>query len=195
MPKQIELHGKVACPYAWRTRLTAFEKGVTFDYIAFDASTPDPRAAQHNPEQRSPLLVHGEFRLTESGVIAQYIEEAFPGPALLPAAPTARARMRLDIAELGKLEADTRDGAVATPEVRSRIQQAHELLERKLADGRSWLGGDSPGLSDLMIWPQLAGLQIKLGLVIPEALARATAYYARVTRRDSFRETRPPWVQ
>ena len=77
MPKQIELHGKVACPYAWRTRLAAFEKGVSFDYIAFDAPTPDPRAAQHNPEQRSPLLVHGEFRLTESGVIAQYIEEVW----------------------------------------------------------------------------------------------------------------------
>lgn len=195
MPKQLELHGKVVCPYAWRTRLAASEKGVSFDYIAFDAPDPDPRAAQHNPEQRSPLLVHGGFRLTESGVIAQYIEEAFPGPALLPAAPTARALMRIDIAELGKLEADTREGAVATPEVRARIQQAYELLERKLADGRSWLAGESPGLSDLMIWPQLAGLNIKLGLVIPESLARATAYYARVIRRGSFRETRPPWVQ
>lgn len=194
MPKQIELHGKVVCPYAWRTRLAAYEKGVTFDYIAFDAPNPDPRAARHNAEQRSPLLVHGEFRLTESGVIAQYIEEAFPGPALLPAPPSARARMRVDIAELGKLEADTRDGAVATPEVRARIQQAYELLERKLGDGRAWLGGEAPGLSDLMIWPHLAGLQIKLGLAIPEALPRATSYYARASGRDSFRETRPPWV-
>lgn len=194
MPKQIELHGKVVCPYAWRTRLAAFEKGVSFDYIAFDAPSPDPRAAQHNPEQRSPLLVHGEFRLTESGVIAQYIEEAFSGPALLPAAPTARARMRVDIAELGKLEADTRDGVVATPEVQSRIQQAYELLDRKLADGRSWLGGERPGLSDVMIWPHLAGLQLKLKLVIPAALAHASAYSTRVASRDSFRETRPPWV-
>lgn len=194
MPKQIELHGKVMCPYAWRARLVAAEKGVSFDYIAFDAPSPEPRA-QHNPERRSPLLVHGDFRLTESGVIAQYIDEAFPGPALQPESPAARARMRLDIAELGKLEADTRAGVVATPEVRARIQQAYELLERKLGDGRSWLGGESPGLNDLMIWPQLAGLVLQLGLVIPEALPRSTAYYARATSRDSFRETRPPWDQ
>lgn len=195
MPKQIELHGKESCPYAWRARLVANEKGVSFDYIAFDAPTADPRAAQHNPEHRSPLLVHGELRLTESGVIAQYLDEAFSGPALVPALPAARARMRLDIAELGKLEADTRPGVVATPEVRARIQQAYELLERKLADGRSWLAGDGPGLSDLMIWPQLAGLHCCLRLVVPEALARASAYYARASRRDSFRETRPPWAQ
>lgn len=193
--KQIELHGKVECPYAWRARLAAFEKGVRFEYIPFDVADPDPRAAQHNPEHRSPLLVHGEFRLTESGVIAQYLEEAFSGPALLPAQPTARARMRLDIAELAKLEADTRAGVVATPEVRARIQQAYELLERKLADGRSWLGGDSPGLSDVMIWPQLAGLQLRLQLPIPAELARASAYYSRASSRASFRETRPPWVQ
>jgi glutathione S-transferase len=194
MPKQIELHGKVVCPYAWRTRLAAFEKGVSFDYIAFDAETPDPRAAQQNPEQRSPLLVHGDFRLTESGVIVQYIEEAFPGPALLPAQPMARARMRVDIAELAKLEADTRAGAVATPEVRARISQAHEQLERKLADGRSWLGGDSPGLSDLMIWPPLSGLAFLLGIVVPAERAQLTAYFARVTSRASYRQTRPPWA-
>lgn len=194
MPKQIELHGKAGCPYAWRARLAAFEKGVSFDYIAFDVPNPDPRA-QHNPDRRSPLLVHGELSLVESLVIAQYIEEAFPGPALLPPEPAARALVRLDIAELGKLEADTRDGVVATPEVQRRIQQAYELLERKLAEGRSWLGGERPALSDLMIWPQLAGLQLKLKLSIPPELARAAAYYERAIRRDSFRETRPPWVQ
>lgn len=193
MPKQIELHGKVECPYAWRTRLAAFEKGVSFDYIAFDAPAPDARAA-NNPDHRSPLLIHGEFRLTESGIIAQYIDEAFSGPALLPALPTSRARMRVDIAELAKLEADTRAGTVATPEVRSRLLQAYELLERKLADGRSWLGGDSPGLSDLMIWPPLAGAWFRLGIIAPEELARVTAYVARATSRESYRQTRPPWA-
>ncbi|MEY2934197.1 MAG: hypothetical protein RL033_4946 [Pseudomonadota bacterium] len=193
MPKQIELHGKVECPYAWRTRLAAFEKGVSFDYIAFDAPAPDARAA-HNPDRRSPLLIHGEFRLTESGVIAQYIDEAFSGPALLPALPTSRARVRVDIAELGKLEADTREGTVATPEVRARLLKAYELLESKLADGRTWLGGDSPNLSDLMSWPPLAGAYFILGITAPEELARVTAYVARATSRDSYRQTRPPWA-
>ncbi|HEU4729748.1 MAG TPA: glutathione S-transferase N-terminal domain-containing protein, partial [Kofleriaceae bacterium] len=46
---------------------------------------------------RIPALSHGEFWLTESLAIAEYLEEAFPPPAwpaILPAAPQARARAR-----------------------------------------------------------------------------------------------------
>jgi glutathione S-transferase len=192
--KQIELHGKVECPYAWRTRLSAFEKGISFDYIAFDVPNPDPRSARHNPDQRSPLLVHGDFRLTESGVIAQYIDEAFEGRPLVPRLATERARMRVDSAELGKLEADLHAGEAITPEMRARLAQGHALLERKLADGRSWLGGNEPMLSDLLLWPFLIGLQRRAGVLVPEGHGRVAAYLERVLQRESVLQTRPPWA-
>jgi glutathione S-transferase len=193
MTSAIEIHGRVGCPFAWRARLAATEKGVPFDWIAFDAERPDARAA-HNPDKRSPLLVHGDLRLTESSVIAQYIDEAFPGPALMPAQPGARALSRIDIAELQKLEADTRPGVEVTPAVRARVTQGYEQLDKKLADGRAWLGGETPGLADLMIWPQVTGLHLQLKLTIPEALARAKAYWQRATQRPSYLATRPPWA-
>jgi glutathione S-transferase len=195
MTEQIELHGKVGCPFAWRTRLSAFEKGVRFEYIAFNTLHPDPRAARHNPDQRSPLLVHGAFRLTESSVIAQYIDEVFEGRPLVPSAATERARMRVDSAELGKLETDTRSGALLTPETRARLAQGYELLERKLADGRSWLGGELPLLSDLLLWPHLIALQHRVGAPVPAGLERVAAYLARVLERASVVHTRPPWVR
>ena len=194
MPKQIELHGKGECPFAWRTRLSAFEKGVSFDYIAFDAASPDPRAALNNPGRRSPLLVHGDFRLTESGVIAQYIDEAFAGRALVPRAATERARMRVDSAELAQLDVDIHVGVPVTPEARARLIQGHELLERKLADGRPWLGGEAPLLSDLLLWPHLVGVQRQLGVRPAPELARLAAYLERVLARDSYVQTRPPWA-
>lgn len=46
---------------------------------------------------RVPALRHGEFWLTESMAIVEYLEDAFPPPEhtrLLPAAPAARARAR-----------------------------------------------------------------------------------------------------
>ncbi len=46
---------------------------------------------------RVPALQHGDFWLTESLAIAEYLEEVFPPPAyvrLLPAEPRARARAR-----------------------------------------------------------------------------------------------------
>ena len=191
---RIELHGKVGCPFAWRTRLCAFEKGVAFDYIAFNVPDPDPRAARHNPDRRSPLLVHDDFRLSESSVIAQYIDEAFEGRPLVPRTARERARMRVDSAELGKLETDTRAGAVLTPEGRTRLAQGYELLESKLADGRGWHGGDEPGLSDLLLWPLLIGLQYRVGVPVPEGRERVAAYLARARQRESVLQTRPPWA-
>jgi len=65
----LEIHGKQECPFAWRVRLTAREKGIAFEWIPHDARSPDPRASQHNPQQRSPLLWDEGFPLVESLVI------------------------------------------------------------------------------------------------------------------------------
>src|SRR5215475_12865675 len=56
-----------------------------------------PQLHQHTPIARIPALQHGDFWLTESLAIAEYLEEAFPPPVwarLLPADPRARARAR-----------------------------------------------------------------------------------------------------
>ncbi len=180
------------CPFAWRTRLCACEKGVRFEYIAFDAPEPDARAALRNPERRSPLLVHGAVRLTESGVIALYIEEAFPGRPLLPGGAAERARQRIDALELSKLEVDPH--TELTPEARAGVLAGYERLERKLADGRSWLGGQDPTLVDLLLWPHLIGLRRPLQLPASAGLARVAAYLGRVEARPSLLETRPAWA-
>jgi len=42
-----------------------------------------------------PTLVHGGEVIRESSVICEYVEEAFDGPALMPADPASRAKARL----------------------------------------------------------------------------------------------------
>jgi glutathione S-transferase len=42
-----------------------------------------------------PALEHGETRIWESAVIKEYLDEVFPGPALLPKAPRDRATARI----------------------------------------------------------------------------------------------------
>ncbi len=53
-----------------------------------------------NPLGKIPVLIDGDFALPESGVIAEYLEEKFPEPSLLPGDALGRARVRL-IARLG----------------------------------------------------------------------------------------------
>ena len=63
------------------------------DLFTFDHWQPDYLALNHKAVV--PTLDHDGRILIESNVIAEYLDEAFPGPELSPADPLAKARMRL----------------------------------------------------------------------------------------------------
>jgi glutathione S-transferase len=191
MSTPIELHGKSRCPFFWRTRITAREKGIPFEALSCDVPHPDPRVAAHNPDGRSPLFWHDGFSLIESAIILQYLDEAFAGPPLQPADPQLRARMRLGVVELAGLMFDGRKPL--DDQTRAKTDAALRLLDRKLADGRPYLVGDQPTLGDIEVWPWLMLLATKGGISddTAAALPHAAAYWQRVQARESFRETTP----
>src|ERR1700745_419448 len=95
--------------------LALMEKGVAFnshylDLLRFDQHRPEYLAV--NPQGTIPAMVHGDRVLTESTAMMEYVDEAFPGPKLMPADP--RHRWRVDEAH----------GPMARPEL------FHDRLER-----------------------------------------------------------------
>lgn len=77
--------------------ITLNEKGVAFvshwvDLLNWEQHKPDYLAI--NPKGQVPTLVHDGVIITESTPMGEYIDEVFAGPALRPAAPADRARMR-----------------------------------------------------------------------------------------------------
>jgi glutathione S-transferase len=178
----IEIHGKRLCPFAWRARVCAREKGIRFDWLPFDAPSPDPRALRRNPEQKSPKLVHGDFELIESLVILQYLDEAFSGAALQPSGPRERALLRLRLEKLQGLEQHVTPREPPDPE---KLRKGFDALEEGLAEGRPWLGGSNPDLSDIAVWPFLWTLR-EAGIEV-----RPAAYWQRARARESLAQTRP----
>ena len=76
--------------------LALAEKGVLYDshyidMLEFDQYKPEYLAV--NPQGTIPAMVHGERVLTESTAIMEYVDEAFPGPDLMP--PEAQDRWRI----------------------------------------------------------------------------------------------------
>jgi glutathione S-transferase len=68
-----------------------------------DGQGAPARLKEQTAIARIPALQHGDFLLTESLAIVEYIEDSFPPPAytrLLPAAPEPRARARQTMAWL-----------------------------------------------------------------------------------------------
>jgi glutathione S-transferase len=85
-------------PYAFSCFVTLEEKGLKYE--ARTVSLPDKE--HHRPEYqltsqtgRIPSLEHGDFAVSESSAIVEYLEDAFPDtPRAFPQSPRDRARAR-----------------------------------------------------------------------------------------------------
>jgi len=84
-------------PYAMSVYVALVEKGLPFGITTVDLTAGENRTArfaERSLTQRVPLLNHGDFSLTESSAIAEYLDDVFSGAALYPSQPRARARAR-----------------------------------------------------------------------------------------------------
>src|SRR5947199_303300 len=82
-------------PYAQKVKIALAEKGVAFECRLPDfMSGRDDAFAAANPRLEVPALVDGDTRVFDSTIILEYIEDRWPTPPLLPAAPAERGRGR-----------------------------------------------------------------------------------------------------
>ncbi|KIH82583.1 glutathione transferase [Pseudomonas batumici] len=84
-------------PYAMSDFVVLREKGIDFEVIPLDLDTLENQAdgyASLSLTQRVPTLVHGDFALSESSAIAEYLEETFPQVPVYPQDRQQRAKAR-----------------------------------------------------------------------------------------------------
>jgi glutathione S-transferase len=107
----LELYHNDMSTCAQKVRFALAEKGEKWQSHHLDLRARDhqrPEYLRLNPNAVVPSLVHDGTVIIESTVINEYIDDAFPGPALRPADAIGRARMRLWTKQLDEgLHADT----------------------------------------------------------------------------------------
>lgn len=92
----MKLYDLTLSPFAARVRLQIYAKGLDVPTLEPPGGTGSEAYKQINPTGKVPALVLDDGSvLPESTVIAEYLEDRFPEPALRPADPLARARVRL----------------------------------------------------------------------------------------------------
>lgn len=121
---------------AAKVRMALAEKAVEYEGIHLNLRAGDaqkPGYVKLNPNQVVPTLVNGGDVVIESNVVLEYVEDVWAQVPLRPAAPLARARMRLWMKQLD-------EGVhAATGTASSCIAFRHQHLKRDPAELRAWL--------------------------------------------------------
>jgi maleylpyruvate isomerase len=167
------LHGYWRSGAAWRTRIALALKGLACDQRGVDLRTGAQRSEAFvalNPQGMVPALEVDGAVLTQSPAILEWLEEAYPAPALLPADPVDRAHVRamaaligcdihpLNNLRVGKALRETfgADQAAVDAWAGRWIISGFEALEALVArHGSGWCFGDAPTLADCYLIPQI----------------------------------------
>ena len=161
---------------SYRVRIALHLKGLAFDtvpvHLLRDGGEQHGEAYRAiNPAQLVPALVDEGLSLGQSVAIMEYLEEAYPSPALLPTDRATRAQVRAvvqtiacDIHPLNNLRVlqyleNTlgQDEATRATWYRHWITLGFEALEAQLAQtAGAFCFGDAPTLADCCLIPQVA---------------------------------------
>ena len=202
----VTLYGSAVSTYVRTVRMTLAEKGVPYDLKEMWVDSPE--LAQRHPFKKIPAFRHGDFELYEAFPIARYVDEAFPGPALQPADPKARARMTQWISVHSSYCYPTMIGRIVlerlapkflgrpTSEdtVKSAVPDAeHQLqvLDSAIGNG-PYAGGREPNLADFFLYPVMFYLSMMPeGGALLERRSALKRWMEAMGGRKSVKETMP----
>ena len=200
----LKIYGALLSPFVRKVRAVLAEKSVAYELVPANPFEKSPAFLARSPLGRIPALEDEQGRsLADSSVIAEYLEERFPSPALFPRDPYDRARVRWfdEYADGGmapnltgkvffqrvisaKLMRNTADEKIIASGL-AEVPTFFGYLEHELGE-RSYLVADAFTLADISVACQLVNLRhagVDIGAADYPALTR---WFARITTRPSI---------
>jgi glutathione S-transferase len=92
---KVRLYNTQRCPYARRTRIVLYEKGIDFDTYEVDLANKSEEFLNASPTGKVPVIVVDGDSIYESNVVNQYLDEVTGEPKLMPEDPKRRAHARI----------------------------------------------------------------------------------------------------
>jgi glutathione S-transferase len=194
-------------PYSRAVLAALEEKRAEYSVMAITGGLRNAEHQARHPFCKVPAIEHDGFELYETQAILRYIDRAFAGPALTPAAIQDAARMdqlmnindcylfqgvgnvigfqRVVKPMLLGLPTDEAAVAAAMPQA----QLVYEQLERFLGE-QAYFAGSAVSLADLMIAPQVDFfLKLPEWPALTDQRPRLRDWLARMNQRPSMQNT------
>lgn len=209
----LKLHHLDRSPFGWKVRMVLEEKRIPYKLVIPENKSEDPGFLKLNPFRLTPVLeLESGGTIYESTVINEYLEDAFPEPAMLPNDPYERARLRMieDTTDqyvytalrdfrmaqfeyappfLVRKKADEVDHKLVESS-RAKLHEHLTRLESELA-GRAYFGGAMFSLADAALAPPLTASMKLLSVLPDKRYPLIAAWSARVVERSSYIASAP----
>lgn len=175
--EDVTLYSRPISTYGLIVEIVLVEKGGAFEVVDVDPTSEEHQ--RRHPFGKIPVLDDRRsgmtLRICESLAIARYVDEAFAGPPLQPAAAPSRARMMQWIQMVTAYLVPTVTGGIIKPRLlsndgpadetaiaRAAVEAARQmdLVEAALASSGAWLAGEAWCLADAFLFPVLGGLAL-----------------------------------
>lgn len=191
-------------PFARKVRLVLAEKRLPFELRVEKVWERCPEYLELNPAGTVPTLIEDNgLVISDSGVICEYLDEAYPDSGLMGRTLAERVEVRRLAAWFdGKFASEVTQNLVGEKFMRrlagrgnpdpAAIRTGYVALRYHLdyigwlAETRKWLAGGTMSLADFAAAAHLSSLDF-IGDVDWNLSAPAKEWYARVKSRPSFR--------
>ncbi|WP_122664794.1 glutathione transferase [Pseudomonas viridiflava] len=193
-------------PYAMSAFVVLREKGLDFEMSTVDLDATENQSADYaslSLTQRVPTLMHGDFALSESSAITEYLEEVFPQSPVYPHNSRQRAKarqvqawIRSDLLPI-RQERSTlvvfygdKAGPLST-EAESATRKLFSAAQILLADSPEYLFGEW-SIADMDLAVMLNRLILNGDLVPPALVDYAQRQWQRPSVQEWVKLQRPP---
>ena len=177
----ITLCGITLSNYYNKVKMILLEKGIPFTEEVCRTGSTDEAVLAASPLGKVPFIRTPQGTLCESQVIADYLEAAFPQPALMPADPFAAAKVRELTAFIElHLELIARElygqaffGGQASESTQARVRKQLDRnipAFKRLAKFAPYVAGDQFTLADCAAWVGLPLVGMATKAVLGEDL-------------------------
>ena len=190
-------------PYCRKVRLSLAEKRIEVGLVEERYWEQEPEFMRRNPAGKVPVLRLDNRTMSESAAICEYLEEAYPEPALMPQAKHARYEVRRLVAWFDdKFHAEVTSkllyervnkkligrGYPDSTNVKAGAKAIKYHLDYMtwLLDNRRWLAGDVMTLADFAAAAHLSSLDY-ISDVDWNRSAAVKDWYAKIKSRPAFR--------
>ncbi|XP_068111467.1 glutathione S-transferase omega-1-like [Hyperolius riggenbachi] len=155
----IRLYGMRFCPYVKRVRLVLLTKGIKHEVVNINLKSKPDWFFEKSPQGLVPSLETSDGKIiSESLIVCEYLDEAFPGVKLFPSDPYEKAQQKMVMEQFNGIIAPfyklltkkTDDASDAKEQFFQKFLKLEEILAKKKTP---YFGGATLAMVDFMIWP------------------------------------------